>query len=469
MCMHEGGITMLDNIKRPLKYDCEFQPMYLFVLAYQKKVATDENREIVKVLIERDNAQTALLNLEIFSQDHEDASYNYLYVERQIKTILWLKGGYKITYFGPKYLFNQLEDDYLNKDRRFDYDFMSKVYQKPFSLTYVTSDEGFSEIEHRVELSKNLDGNRIGFDLGGSDMKISCVQNGTSIFSEEIVWHPKTNENPDYHYEMIRKALRMAKEKMPQIDAIGISSAGIFVDNEVRVASLFLKVPEAVYQEKITPIYKILTKELADVPMVVANDGDVTALAGSMSLGVNSLLGIAMGTSEAAGYIDHSGKITGWLNELAFVPMDINPKAMIDEWSNDIGCGVKYLSQDGVIKLAESAGIDLSMYNAPAEKLKHIQNMHQKGNEVAENIFETVGSYLGYAILYYSLFYDIKHVLILGRVTSGIGGHILLQNALDVVKKENKALFDTLSINLPDEKSRRVGQSIAAASLPKIK
>ena len=227
--------------------------------------------------------------------------------------------------------------------------------------------------------------------------------------------------------------------------------------------------PESVYQEKITPIYKILTKELADVPMVVANDGDVTALAGSMSLGANSLLGIAMGTSEAAGYIDHSGKITGWLNELAFVPMDINPKAMIDEWSNDIGCGVKYLSQDGVIKLAESAGIDLSMYNAPAEKLKHIQNMHQKGNEVAENIFETVGSYLGYAILYYSLFYDIKHVLILGRVTSGIGGHILLQNALDVVKKENKALFDTLSINLPDEKSRRVGQSIAAASLPKIK
>lgn len=459
---------MLENIKRPLKYDSDFQPMYLFVLSYQKKVKEDPKREVVKVLIERDNQQTALLDLEVFSKDHEDASFNYLYVERQIKTILWLKGGFKITYFGPKYLFDMLQDDYLNKDRRFDYDFMSKVYQQPFSLTYVTSYEGFNEVEHRVELSKNLDGNRIGFDLGGSDMKISCVVNGESIFSEEIVWYPKVNENPDYHYEMIRKALNMAKEKMPQVDAIGISSAGIFVDNEVRVASLFLKVPEAVYQEKITPIYKVLTKELADVPMVVANDGDVTALAGSMSLGVNSLLGIAMGTSEAAGYIDHEGKITGWLNELAFVPMDINPTAMEDEWSHDIGCGVKYLSQDGVIKLAESAGIDLSMYEAPAEKLKHIQQMHQKGSEVAENIFETVGAYLGYAVLYYSLFYDIKHVLILGRVTSGIGGHILLQNALDIIKKENKVLFDQLSINLPDEKSRRVGQSIAAASLPTI-
>ena len=31
-------------------------------------------------------------------------------------------------------------------------------------------------------------------------------------------------------------------------------------------------------------------------------------------------LGIAMGSSEAAGYMDMNGHIMGWLNELAFAP-----------------------------------------------------------------------------------------------------------------------------------------------------
>ena len=84
-----------------------------------------------------------------------------------------------------------------------------------------------------------------------------------------------------------------------------------------------------------------------DIPFSVCNDGDVSALAGAMSLEDNNVLGIAMGTSEAVGYVDDKGNITGWLNELAFMPVDVDPDAMEDEWSGDIGCGVKYFSQDG--------------------------------------------------------------------------------------------------------------------------
>lgn len=460
---------MLANIVRPLKYDPCFSPIYLFVKAFEEKVKRSSDAHKISIAVKRDNNQVAVFNKLVFNDNHPDAAMNYLYVERLIKTILWLKGGYQVLYRGPINLFNMLEKDYFHKDRVFDKDFMSKVYQKPFELRYEEKDDFYIEKETRVEQSRNLDGNRIGFDLGGSDMKISAVVDGISIFSEEIVWHPKINSDPEYHYGMIRKALRLAKEKMPSIDAIGISSAGIFVDNEVRVASLFLSVPDDVYKEKINPIYKVLTSELGDIPVIVCNDGDVTALAGSMSLGENSLLGIAMGTSEAAGYIDDQGRITGWLNELAFVPVDINKNALVDEWSHDIGCGVKYLSQDGVIKLASAAGINLSMYDAPAEKLKHIQNMHNEGSPIAKDIFKTIGSYLGYAILYYNMFYDIKHVLILGRVTSGLGGDAILKYALETIKNEDNAFFNDLSINLPDEKSRRVGQSIAAASLPKTK
>jgi len=215
-------------------------------------------------------------------------------------------------------------------------------------------------------------------------------------------------------------------------------------------------------------MYIDVAKEIGDVPVEVANDGDVTALAGAMSLEDNNVLGVAMGTSEAAGYVDKAGNITGWLNELAFVPVDFNKGAMVDEWSGDYGCGVKYFSQDAVIKLAPKAGIEIDATLSPAEKLKVVQNLMENDDARAKDIYETIGTYFGYSIAYYSMFYDIKHVLIMGRVTSGKGGIILLDKANEVLKNEFPDLFKKLELHIPDEKARRVGQSVAAASLPKI-
>ena len=188
-----------------------------------------------------------------------------------------------------------------------------------------------------------------------------------------------------------------------------------------------------------------------------------------MDLGDNNVLGIAMGTSEAGGYVDGVGNITGWLNELAFVPCDYNKDAMVDEWSGDYGCGVKYFSQDAVIKLAPAAGIELDESLSPAEKLKVVQGLMAKGDARAAKIYDTIGVYFGYTIAYYSLFYDIKHVLIMGRVTSGEGGVILLDRAKEVLAKEFPELNEKIQLHIPDENSRRVGQSVAAASLPEIK
>lgn len=153
-------------------------------------------------------------------------------------------------------------------------------------------------------------------------------------------------------------SMKMAAAKMPDVDAIGVSSAGIYIDNRTMVASLFLKVPKDAFNEKVKDIYLRAADEISKmvghpVPIEVVNDGDVTALAGAMNLNDVDVLGIAMGTSEAVGYVDKDGNITGWLNELAFAPVDAQPDAMEDEWSGDIGCGVKYFSQDGIIKLAK--------------------------------------------------------------------------------------------------------------------
>ena len=214
-------------------------------------------------------------------------------------------------------------------------------------------------------------------------------------------------------------------------------------------------------------MYIDIAKEIGDVPVEVANDGDVTALAGAMDLGDNNVLGVAMGTSEAVGYVDADGNITGWLNELAFVPVDFCKDAMVDEWSGDYGCGVKYFSQDAVIKLAPAAGIELDESLSPAEKLKVVQGLMAEGDERAAKIYDTIGVYFGNTLAYYAMFYDIKHVIIMGRVTSGDGGTILLSRAREVLAKEYPEL--AIELHIPDEKSRRVGQSVAAASLPKIR
>ena len=250
---------------------------------------------------------------------------------------------------------------------------------------------------------------------------------------------------------------------MPRVDAIGVSSAGVYIDNKIMVASLFLKVSDEDFEKKVKTMYLDIAKEIGDVPVEVANDGDVTALAGAMDLNDNNVLGVAMGTSEAVGYVDSEGNITGWLNELAFVPVDYNKDSMVDEWSGDYGCGVKYFSQ-----LAPAAGIELDEALSPAEKLKVVQKLMEEGDERAAKIYDTIGVYFGNTIAYYAMFYDIKHVIIMGRVTSGEGGTILLARAKEVLEKEYPELAKTIELHIPDEKSRRVGQSVAAASLPKI-
>ena len=126
-----------------------------------------------------------------------------------------------------------------------------------------------------------------------------------------------------------------------------------------------------------------------------------------------------------------------------------------------------YFSQDGINKLAPRAGIELDENDTPANKLKVTQALMEKDDERAIKVYETTGIYLGHAIGYYSEFYDIKHSLLLGRVMSGKGGDIIIKMARKVLDEEYP-LAKHISLDTPDEKMRRLGQSVAAASLPKI-
>ncbi len=455
--------------KKILKLDKNFNPIILGNLAFEETVAKSENPCFIKIAIERHNQQIASVTAYIFHEKYNQSNANFLYIERLIKTLLWLKGGFRVYIGGNETIGNRIKEAYQKKELRgFDQQFMTNVYEHNFEVLVVNIENVPNSNETSTSIGRHLDGYRIGFDAGGSDRKVSAVVNGKSIYSEEIVWHPKTNSDPKYHYNGIMDSLKRAASKLKKVDAIGVSSAGIFINNRVAVASLFRQIPQDVFDLEVRDMYIKIQKEFNNVPIEVINDGDVTALAGAMSLDSNNILGIAMGTSEAAGYVDGLGNLTGWLNELCFVPVDYNKDSMIDEWSQDYGVGVTYFSQDAVIKLSKSAGIDLDEKLSPAEKLKVIQNLAENKDIRAIEIFETIGVYLGYTLAYYARFYDISQVLILGRVTSGIGGLKILEQTNKLLKNEFTDLSKQITVTLPDEQSRRVGQSIAAASLPKL-
>ena len=460
---------MLLKFNAPL--DPGFMPMAVVYREFEEMVKAEGGQPLT-IGLERNDGLTSVYTIEIFKDGTGHDEENHEFVERIVKTLLWTRGGYKIIIAGSKVVADKIKADYsVGGYRDFDRDFMSGVYEAPFEVIHVPFEKAPVTKEAAAPVGRHLDGCRIGFDAGGSDRKVSSVVEGEATYSEEVVWFPKLQNDPSYHYEGIMDAMKTAASKMPRVDGIGVSTAGVVIGNRIMTSSLFLKVknenPEA-FEKVVKNIYTDIAKELGNVPIEVANDGDVTALAGAMDLDDNNVLGIAMGTSEAGGYVDGNGNITGWLNELAFVPADYNKDAMVDEWSGDYGCGVKYFSQDSVIKLAPAAGIELDPNMTPAEKLKVVQGLMAEGDERAAKIYDTIGCYFGYAIGYYAEFYEMKHVLIMGRVTSGKGGEILLARAQEVLDTEFPELAAKCKLHIPDESSRRVGQSVAAASLPKL-
>ena len=451
------------DMKHTPKLDPEFIPFGVWRSAYLK-----DAKKPIAIAIERDKGHVSVHHT--FIHGTEDmAEADYRYVERYVKFLLWSTGGFRVSICGCSELTKRLQKAYTPEgERHFDFTFVNQLYERDLEILDLPLESCPAANEEAEPMGGNMDGCRIGFDAGGSDRKVSAVVDGECVYSEEVVWYPKLHEDPEYHFNGIVEAMKTAASKMPRVDGIGVSSAGVFVGNAPMVASLFIKVPRSNW-DKVKTIYDRAAAEIGDVPIVVANDGDVSALAGAMGLGVGNIMGIAMGTSEAVGYVDKDQNVLGWINELAFAPVDLNEKAVEDEWSGDIGVGCKYFSQDAVIKLAPAAGIELDESLSPAQKLKVVQGLMEQGDERAAAIFETIGAYLAYTVVLYSQLYNIEHMMMMGRVMSGKGGDTILRVCNEILADEYPELAKKCEVMLPDEKTRRVGQSVAAASLPKIK
>jgi len=450
------------QMKHTPELDPGFIPFGVWMNAYEK-----DARQPIAIAVERDKGCVSVRHANIHGTAAM-AEADYRFVERYMKFLLWSIGGFRVYVCGCSAIAKRLQKAYSPEgERAFDYDFFQKLYERPLEIIDLPLADCPQPNEAPRPIGGHVEGCRIGFDAGGSDRKVSAVIDGEVVYSEEVVWHPKVNPDPSYQYEGILDSFRTAASKMPRVDGIGVSSAGVFIGNAPMISSIFYCVPRERWDE-VKTVYDRAAAAIGDVPIVVANDGDVTALAGAMGMNCGSIMGLAMGTSEAVGYVDKDMNVLGWISELAFAPVDLSEDAMADEWSTDKGVGCKYFSQDAVIKLAPRAGIELDEALTPAEKLKEVQKLMEADDPRAQKVFHDIGVYLAYATVQYSRFYDIRHMMVLGRVMSGKGGETILSACQKVLADEFPGLYENIRVMLPDEKTRRVGQSVAAASLPDI-
>ena len=462
----DSWLQIYPRVRPPL--DPDFRPMALAYRAFTAEALASGRARLLTLALEQHDGLVSHHRLWVFAEHDPRARSCLPFLERVVKTLLWARGGWRLCLDGPAELALALQRHYDESPTgRFDAEIVARrMFDRALEILAVASPP--AERTLSLRLGRHWEGCRIGFDLGGSDRKVAAVREGEVIFSDETPWDPYFQSDPQYHYEGIMDSLRRAAAHLPRVDAIGGSAAGVYVNNRVKVASLFRGVAPELFQRRVKDLFLEIQRACGGVPLVVMNDGEVTALAGSMLLERTSVLGIALGTSTAGGWVDRNGNLTSWINELAFVPVDVQPGAPRDEWSGDRGVGAQYFSQQAVARLLGPAGIEIPADMKPPEKLQRVQELMAAGDPRARRIYETLGVYLGYQLAYLAEFYPVEHVLVLGRVTSGPGGQVMLEQAREVLRVEFPELAERLSLHLPEESFKRHGQAIAAASLPEL-
>lgn len=463
--VHESAAPI--RVRPPL--DPRFQPAGRARRALEARVRASGLGVPVTLAVQQPGGTVSRHDTLVWPDGHPDAPRSHHHAERLLKTLLWARGGSRVHVDGPDELVAFLRRHYaVEPTGVFDARIAEEIYLQPLEILRTPAAEMPQSRSTTTAIGGHFDGCRIGFDLGASDRKVSAVIDGEVVFSEEVAWDAAGHADPQWHYDGIDDSLRRAAAHLPRVDAIGGSAAGAYVDNQVRVASLFRAVPRDLFAARVRGLFDELRRTWGGVPFVVVNDGEVTALAGSLMAGAGAFLGIALGSSQAAGYVTRERTLTTWLDELAFVPVDDAADAPLDEWSGDRGCGVQCFSQQAVGRLLGPAGIAVDADAPLPQRLVHLQELMAAGDARAPLVYETIGTYLGYALLDYREHYDVEHLLLLGRVMTGPGGDVVTERARAVLRAEDPAAAETITVHVPSERDKRHGQAVAAASLPAL-
>jgi len=471
----------------PAPLDPNFSPLILGKRNYMKAVAGCVDK--LEWALPRSDG-CARYSLPVFPADHADVGASTYLAGVLIQEMIWQRSASGLMLCGPAKICEEIKSAFsIGGAYEFEVRSMPNVCgtpESPFTVTIVDDVAAMPAAADTPQVcGKDASGCRLAFDLGKSDIKTVAVQDNQVLASKETEWDV-TNPDPDYHFNAILAAMKDTAKVLPRIDAIGGSATGtVSGENEATWCDIFPNVPADVYKAKVVDIFQRLAKEMAPgAPLKVINDGEVTALAAVQKIQAGNVMGISMGSSEGAGYANADGNLMGWINELCYVRLDLNPKAPTDPWTKGAHTGMShmYLGQRGATKLAAKGGVEVPenyVYPHPdmctikhedhAQCLKLIQKaMADPSQEPSvRRIYETQGVYLGYALAQYCEFYPIDHVMILGRVSKGKGGDLMLATAKKVLETEFPE-YANMQFHTADDHFKAVGQCIAAAALPSL-
>ena len=453
------------NLKNRPALESGFLPAYAFVSRYRQGAA----KPYAFAWERLDGCISKFDTLIHGDEAHRELDLFYLAYMSEYAFFSW--GGVKLYLCGDREISEALkavyEDEKSPSNRVLTYG--ERVYKKPLEIAFLPYEQCPERLCSKP-IGRHMDGCRIGFDAGASDRKVSAVIDGEVVYSEEVIWNPKLETDIDYLYREVVTAFKTAASKMPRVDAIGVSTTGNAENNLLLSMHLHPLVSQKDKDEKGPYVFLRAQKEIGeDIPMLVLNDGNVSALAGSMAIGKNKVWGVAIGTNIGTGYVDAEGNLSDMLIECATTKIALNEDAEPNEWTTLKGTAGSYFNQDRVADVAMKAGIEIDKSLYPAQKLLVVQEYMEKDDPRVRGIFDDLGCILAHHLPFISMFFDIENVVLLGRVVSGKGGEVLLAACERVLAEEYPETAARIKLWLPDENFRRVGQSIAAASLPMTK
>jgi predicted NBD/HSP70 family sugar kinase len=480
-------LIVTPKVKAPL--DPGFAPVVLAKREYRKAAA--DCKDTLNFALPRADG-CARGELKVFPTDDPRYQASVILAGVMIQETIWRCGASALQLAGPEGICNTVKTAFSKGGSyEFEADVMPKANgtpEKVFEVKIVASAGDLPAAKDTPQTcGKDANGCRLAFDLGKSDIKTVAIKDGEVLDSAETEWDV-TNPDPQYHFDAIvaamKKTIANAEAKgFGKIQAVGGSATGtVGAGNEATWCDIFPNVPPDVYKEKVVDIFKRIAKEVAgDVPLKVINDGEVTALAAVQKIKKGNVMGISMGSSEGGGYANADGNLMGWINELCYIKLDMNPQAPTDPWTKGAHRGMShmYLGQRGATKNAFKICEVPENYKYPhadmctikhedhAQCLKLVQKAMVDNPEKASDLYKTCGVYLGYGLAQYCEHYKIDHVMILGRVSKGAGGDLMLKIASEVLETEFPDL-PKITFHTADDHFKAVGQCIAAAALPVI-
>ena len=244
-------------------------------------------------------------------------------------------------------------------------------------------------------------GNRIGIDVGGTNVKIALVnEKGNIIYSNSI----PTRAEMGYEYtinnmkEAIAELIKETKSDKKSIEGIGFGFPGQ-IDYKKGVVRLAPNIPGWVE----VPIAEIMEKEFG-IPTRVDNDVRCAAL-GELNygagIGCENLICITVGTGIGSGLIINGKLVRGASNaagEIGHIKLDMHGGPLCG--CGDRGCLEAFASGPSIVAMAEEyiKGGKSTKYRElanPDITPYIVSEAAKQGDPVAKRIFTIVGEYIG--------------------------------------------------------------------------